>query len=184
MSVRVAILVYDTCAVLEVALSSLFIRQRHEVITVGLEDQTFTSMEGLLLRPHMLLEDVHPDTIHAFIIPEGQPDAIKGNLILGKKLRSFNDRGMLLVAIGAGPVHLGTAGILNGHRFTSSVYLTRLEDFPGGTFVDDDIVEDSNIITARANAYVDLALLLGKRLEVFNEQPDHDGTSWAFKEFE
>lgn len=61
-------IVCDTCAVLEVALSSHVIRQRHEVITVGFEDQTFTSMEGLMLRPHMLLEDVHPDTIHAFII--------------------------------------------------------------------------------------------------------------------
>ncbi|QLH74361.1 MAG: hypothetical protein HPY73_02090 [Methanomassiliicoccales archaeon] len=50
--------------------------------------------------------------------------------------------------------------------------------------MDDDVIEDGNMITARANAYVDLALLLGKRLEVFNDQVDHELTMQDFKEFE
>lgn len=181
---RVAILVYDTCAQFEVVLASLFIKQKHEIITVGLEDRTFTSFEGFLLRPHMLLEDLDPESISAFIIPGGDPDTIKGNLILGKKLRSFNERKMLIAAICGGPVHLGIAGLLKDRKFTSSVYEKRREDFPGGTYVDDDIVEDGNIITAHPNAYVDFALLLAKRLDVFKDQADYDETVRGFREFQ
>lgn len=180
---RVAILVYDTCAQFEVVLASLFIKQKHDIVTVGLEDRAFTSMEGFLLKPHMLLEDLHPDSIDAFIIPGGDPEKIKGNMVLGKKLRSFNDRKKLIAAICAGPVHLGTAGLLNGRKFTSSVYKDRPDDFPGGTYVDEDIVEDGHIITAHPNAYVDFALLLGKRLDVFKDEDDYEETVRSFREF-
>jgi len=180
---RVAILVYDTFAQFEVVLASLFIKQKHEIVTVGLEDRTFTSMEGFQVKPHMLLEDLGPDTIDAFIVPGGQPDVIKGNLVLGKKLRSFNDRKILIAAICGGPSHLGIAGILNGKRFTSSVYNDHPDYFPGGTYVDDELVEDGNIITAQPNAYVDFALLLGQRLNAFKDQADYDETVRGFREF-
>lgn len=181
---RVAILVYDTCAQFEVVLASLFIGRKHEIVTVGLDDRAVTSMEGFLLKPHMLLEDLAPDSIGAFIVPGGQPDTIKGNLILGKKLRSFNDRKVLIAAICGAPCHLGIAGLLKDRRFTSSVYEERPDDFPGGTYVDDDIVEDGNIITAHPNAYVDFALLLAKRLDAFKDQADYDETVRCFREFE
>jgi putative intracellular protease/amidase len=181
---RVAILIYDTCAQFEVVLASLFIKQKHEMVTVGLDDRAVTSMEGFLLKPHMLLEALAPASIGAFIIPGGQPDTIKGNLILGKKLRSFNERKILIAAICGGPLHLGTAGLLKDRRFTSSIYKERPDDFPGGTYVDEDLVEDGNIITAQPNAYVDFALLLGKRLDVFKDQADYDETVREFRGFE
>jgi protein deglycase len=166
---HVGILVYDTMAQFEVMFAAWILKDKGEVVTYGLEMRDFETMEGFKVRPHRLLEDMRPDDVSLFIVPGGQPDTIAGNLILGNKLRGLNDRGKLLAAICGGPVHLGKAGVLQGKRFTSSLYYVRPDDFAGGTYVDEDLVEDGNVITAWPNAYVDFALLLGRRMNAFKD---------------
>ncbi|OPY32473.1 MAG: Intracellular protease 1 [Methanomassiliicoccales archaeon PtaU1.Bin124] len=177
------ILVYDTCAQFEVMFASWILKDKGEVVTYGLEMRDYESMEGFRLRPHRLLEDMIPDEISLFIIPGGQPDVIAGNMILGKKLRGLNDRGKLLAAICGGPVHLGKAGVLQGKRFTTSVYEERKGDFEGGTYVDEDLVEDGNVITAWPNAYADFAIALGRRMNAFKDEAEEQQVIHIIKEF-
>jgi putative intracellular protease/amidase len=181
---QVAILVYDTCAQFEVVLAALFLKQKAEIVTYGLEMRDFTTYEGFLVRPHRLLEDMDPDKVDLFIVPGGIPEKILEDLILGKKLRGLNERGKVLAAICGGPVHLGKAGVLQGKRFTTSVYELRPGDFEGGIFVDEDVVEDGNIITARPNAYVDFALILARRMRTFEDAEDDAETVRVFREFQ
>ena len=181
---KVAILVYDTCVQFEVIIAAYLCKYNGEVVTVGLEMKDYQTMEGFIVRPHMLLEDLDPDSIDAFIVPGGYPESIMGNLILGKKLRSVNERGKLIAAICGGPVHLGKAGILNGKRFTTTVLDKYPEAFEGGTYVDEDVVEDGNILTAWPNAYVDFAVKIGDRLNLFKDQADREETVRIFKGFQ
>lgn len=181
---HVAILIYDTCVQFEVVLAALFLKQKAEIVTYGLEMRDHITYEGFLVRPHRLLEDMDPDKVDLFIIPGGDPDEMLGDLILGKKLRGLNERGKVLAAICGGPVHLGTAGVLQGKRFTSPEYMSRPGDFEGGIFVDDDVVEDGNIITARPNAYVDFALTLARRMNTFVDAEDDAETVRVFREFQ
>jgi 4-methyl-5(b-hydroxyethyl)-thiazole monophosphate biosynthesis len=181
---QVAILVYDTCVQFEVVLAALFLKQKAEIVTYGLEMREHESEEGFLVRPHRLLEDMEPDKVDLFIIPGGDPESILGNMVLGKKLRGLNARGKVLAAICGGPVHLGKAGVLQGRCFTSSVYNSRPGDFEGGTFVDEDVVEDGNVITALPNAYVDFALTLARRMKVFIDEEDEAETIRVFREFQ
>lgn len=60
------------------------------------------------------------------------------------------------------PNVLEKAGILKGLGSTCSV--------------DADIVRDGNVITARANAYVDFAIEVGKALDIFEGEADLQGT--------
>jgi transcriptional regulator GlxA family with amidase domain len=81
-------------------------------------------------------------------------------------------------------VHLGKAGILHGRRFTTTVKDEYPEAFEGATYVDEDIVEDGNVITAWPNALADLAIIIGDRLGMFKDQADHDMTVRIFKCFQ
>ena len=180
---KVGILVYDGCVQFEVDLAAFLIRQKHEMITFGLEVRDHESAEGFLLRPHRLLADLDPDVIDAFIIPGGEPEPILGNVTLNRTLRNLNGRGKLLAAICGGPIHLSQAGVLQGRRFTSTLYATRASDFLSGTYIDEDVVVDDNIITAWPNAFVDFALILGDRLQIFKDQADREETVRIFREF-
>jgi protein deglycase len=181
--VNTGILVYDTCAQFEVVFAALLLKDKGNVTTYGLEMRDFETMEGFKVRPHLHLEDLNPDDLDLFIIPGGQPKAIIGNELLGLKLRALNSRGKLLAAICGGPVHLGKAGVLRGKRFTTSVYEEWREAFEDGTYVDEDLVEDGNIITAWPNAYADFALTLGRRMGAFKDDDEEASTVRVIREF-
>ncbi|HEY3421399.1 MAG TPA: DJ-1/PfpI family protein [Methanomassiliicoccales archaeon] len=142
------------------------------------------TMEGFRVRPHRLLEDLRPEDVDLFIIPGGQPAVIAGNELLGQKLRELNSHGKLLAAICGGPVHLGKAGVLRGRRFTTSVFEEWQDAFEGGTYVDQDLVEDGNIITAWPNAYADFALTLGRRMGAYKDEAEEASTVRMIREFQ
>lgn len=180
---RVGILVYDGCVQFEVVLAAFFVQQRGEIVTYGLEIRDHRSAEGFRLRPDHLLSDLEPESIDALIIPGGEPSAIMDNPVLMEKLRALNAEGRLLAAICAAPVHLSRAGVLEGRRFTSSIYNERPGDFTSGAYLDEDVVQDGNIVTAWPNAYVDFAIALTDRLHIFTDKADRDETIRVFREF-
>jgi len=79
-------------------------------------------------------------------------------------LRTAHEAGAAFGAICAGPLFLAKAGILKGRRFTHG-YDRHDPDFlspywAGGTFEDEMIVVDGNIVTAKPEAHIDLAVEL------------------------
>ena len=151
---------------------------------MGWRCRDYETMEGFRVRPHRLLEDLRPNDVDLFIIPGGQPAVIAGNALLSQKLNELNSQGKLLAAICGGPVHLGKAGVLRGRRFTTSVFEEWREAFDGGTYIDEDLVEDRNIITAWPNAYADFALTLGRRMGAFNDEAEEASTVRMMREFQ
>ena len=70
----------------------------------------------------------------------------------------MNDKKVIIAGICAGVDILDKAGILKNISSTISSDL--------------DCVHDENIVTARANAYVDFAIEVGKTLELFEDEAD------------
>ncbi len=183
-AMNTGILVYDTCAQFEVVFAALILKDKGDVTTYGVEMREFETMEGFKIKPHKLLKDLSTDDTDLFIIPGGQPGVIAGNALLGRKIREMDSQGKLLAAICGGPVHLGNSGVLRGRRFTTSVFEEWKDAFEGGTYVDEDLVEDGNIITAWPNAYADFALTLGRRMGAFRDEAEDASMVRMVREFQ
>ena len=76
---------------------------------------------------------------------------------------------VLIAAICAGVDVLDNAGILQDVKSTHSI--------------DEDFVSDKNIITARANAYVDFAIEVAKKLDLFMSGEDLQETVDFWKNY-
>ncbi len=75
----------------------------------------------------------------------------------------------MINGICAGVDVLDNAGILQGVRSTHST--------------DEDFVSDKNVITSRANAYVDFAIEVAKKLNLFESEEDLQGTVDFWKNY-
>ncbi|MGD1060572.1 MAG: DJ-1/PfpI family protein [Methanomassiliicoccales archaeon] len=181
---RTCILYYDSCALFEVTIAALFMKHAGEVVTVGPEIRDYESWEGLRVRPHMRLKDLDAENVDLFILPGGDPDNVADDPDLRRTLVALNQKGKVIAAICAGPVILARSGILRGRRYNSSVAEERKSEFAGAIHDDRDVVEDGNIVTALPNAYVDLALTLGKKMNIFEDRADYDETVRIYREFE
>jgi len=84
-------------------------------------------------------------------------------------LKELKENNILIAGICAGVDLLDDAGILKGLKSTHST--------------DDDIVNDDNVITARANSYVDFAIEVAKELELFECKEYLKETIYFWKNF-
>jgi len=74
-------------------------------------------------------------------------------------LKAANDAGATFGAICAGPLLLARAGLLKGRRFTHGYGPdSPLPDWKDGSYQDQPVVVDGNIVTAKPQAYIDFAI--------------------------
>ncbi len=112
----------------------------HEV--TGRFDLTFAHLKSL--------EEVDPAQYEGIFLPGGPHyQAIEQNEEVKGLLRSFFESGKLTAAICAGPTVLGHLGLLKGKHYTC--FTSMNEDF-GGTYHDQYVVRDGNLITGRSAA--------------------------------
>lgn len=130
------ILVYDGFVMFEVGMTSMFMKTKGDVITVGFDGKDVTANDGFVIKPHMQLKDVNPDEVELFVIPGGKYDHIYNTPALNKLLNEINKSGKVIAAICAGPLHLATAGLLDGRKYTSYKLEGYEKDFETATYVD------------------------------------------------
>ena len=122
-----------------------------------------------------LADALHIEQIEALIIPGGpirpqQPPLT--NLIC-----KLDQEKRLLAAICNGPQYLGRAGILARHKFTTSYSHEKIAElgndnpFPMQNYVDQRVVRDGHVITAKGRAFVDFAFEIFTYLRIFQENP-------------
>ncbi|MEI6797138.1 MAG: DJ-1/PfpI family protein [Methanomassiliicoccales archaeon] len=174
---KAIVFVYDTVAIFEVSLSCMFLKYSGDVATAGLEIRDYESYEGLRLRPHHLLEDLDMDDFDCFIVPGGRPETILGNNLLSRKLRQMHAKGGVVAAICGGPVHLAKAGLLKERRYTTTLHGEMSNEFCEGTYVDEIVVADGNIITAKPQGNIDMAFAILDQLELW-ESPEERAETW------
>lgn len=179
---RAALYIHDNYVLFEVVLSRYFLGTKGEVVVVSSDGRPHRSMEGFLTAADMRLDELDLASIDAFILPGGREEDIADHAGLRAALRELDARGCIIAAICGGPLQLARAGLLDGRQFTSSVAEDHPEAFAGATFVDQNVVVDGHIVTAQAYGYVDMALVLGRMLDVFEDERDYQETVQAFRE--
>lgn len=178
------VVIYDGFVHFEVVLACYLMKSAGKIITVSPDEKPITSYEGFKTVPHMYLKDVNPDDVDLFIIPGGDPSVLMGNTELYSLLQELNKRNKAVAAICAAPVHLASAGVIKNRRFTTTLPLEAFEAFNGCIYENSNFVVDGNILTAKANAYVDFALEAGRLMNIYKDEADFEETVKYFKYFD
>lgn len=143
-----------------------------EIVTVGYEPTPVISQAGFTYLPQcILLEALDFDDIEGLIIPGGpirpQQEALTAII------QRLDAQEKLLAAICFGPQYLGRAGILDRHTYTTSCMPETIrslqvpDPFPRGNCIDQRVVRDGHVITAKGAAFVDFAFAICDYLDIF-----------------
>lgn len=151
-------LVYDKSCFYEIVILNYFMNYSDcDMVFCSLDGEPIKAMEGYSVNVDTALADLDKDQIRSFIVPGGKITEIDNDEVRSY-LRSLNERNVLIAGICAGVDVLDHAGILCDVKSTHST--------------DEDFVVDQNVITARANAYVDFAIEVAKKLNLFESEED------------
>jgi protease I len=122
------------------------------VVIVGSgSKQSYKSKRGSATIPVDTTADkVKAEDFDAIIIPGGYaPDKMRLYQPMVDLVRKAHDEGKVIAAICHGPQLLISADIVKGHRVTSWPSVAVDLKNAGGTWVDEPVVRDNNIITSR-----------------------------------
>lgn len=162
------ILLFDLACIYEIVILNYFLKfTGAEIKYCSLNEKTITTLEGFSLNIDTRLSELDTDGVRSFIVPGGDVTGLRKEEV-SQFLEKMKENGKVIAGICAGVDILDEAGILKGISSTHSTDL--------------DVVRDHHIITARANAYVDFAIEVGKELEIFENEEDLKETIdfWKF----
>ncbi|MDQ1730199.1 MAG: protease [Mycobacterium sp.] len=150
--VRVALLIEDEYQILEGWYPHLRLQEAGATVTVvgnGLKD-TFESKEHYPMRADVGAPDADPADFDAVIVPGGfAPDNMRLHPEMIDFVRKIHQAGKLTASICHGGWVLISAGALKGRKATGYAPIRDDVVNAGGTWLDQAVVEDGNVITAR-----------------------------------
>lgn len=143
---------------------ALLKRSGIEVDIYALNDTKANGKHGLVLSDINILTDVDLSDYACLLLPGGPHYAeIESNQLVQSIIKQFIEEEKVIAAICAAPTILGHAGYLENKNYTC--FTSMNEDFKG-TYVDQYVVVDDNIITARsAAASIDFAFAIIQKLQ-------------------
>jgi protease I len=149
---RIAVLIEDHYQVLEAWYPYLYLRgEGFETVFVGPGRATsYGSKEGYPAEEELQMDRASPEDFDAVVIPGGYaPDMMRRHRPMIDFVKAMNSRRKVVAAICHGPWMAASAGILTGRKATS--YFAIKDDITnaGATWLDQEVVVDSNLITSR-----------------------------------
>ncbi|WP_240768071.1 MULTISPECIES: DJ-1/PfpI family protein [Paenibacillus] len=172
-NINTHVLIYDGFVNFEIMLATYLMKTQGEIITLGLNSDMVNSYEGFIVKPHKDIKEIDFDEVEILLIPGGDIGAIEGNHQLTSLIKRLDTNGKYIGAICSGVELVKQAGVLEGKEFTEN----RINN-------DETYTVSQNIITAKANGYVDFAIELGKMLNIYSDEDDYNETIRFFKYFE
>lgn len=152
------VILYDSCCLYEIVSTNYYLQfSGAEVVFAGLGKRPVRTKEGFSVNVDCCLEEVDFSDVRSLILPGGNK-AVLGTDAVKAAIQTVYSAGKLVAAICSAVDVLEDAGILADVRSTHST--------------DDDCVCDKNVITARANAYVDFGIEAAKYLDLFSDEAD------------
>lgn len=150
--------VYNTSCFYEIVILNYFMSVTNcDMIFCSLDGRSIKATEGFSVNVDIALKELDKEQIRSFIVPGGDISIID-NEDFRIFLQDLKKKDILIAGICAGVDVLENAEILHEVKSTRSL--------------DEDCVCDKNIITARANAYVDFAIEVAKKLDLFESEDD------------
>jgi protease I len=131
--------------------------------------------KGITVPVDRTLDEARPDEYDALQLPGGalNADNLRMNPRVQAFVRSFQEAGKPMAIICHAPWLLVSAGLVRGRKLTS--YHTIQDDIrnAGGTWIDQEVVEDENWVTSRQPK--DLPAFNQAMLRLFARAPAHAG---------
>lgn len=184
---KALILLFDGYAEFEVNLVGLFFNgDGSEVVMTADRDEVEYVTGGANFRtvPHVKLSEINPTEFDLLAIPGGSLTHLLDHQPVLNLIRAFHRAGKVIGAICAGPALLGAAGVLGDHSFTTSYSQENLEVahlFNWEKCTGQDVTVDGNFVTAKGNGYVEFAVALAERVNLFSSPEEIEGTLDYFK---
>lgn len=171
MKKRIALLVYPEFSLQEVSNLMFLFRWNYDTLTdvIYTKMEAVKSEEGINILPSKTYNDFCINDYDCLILPgcSDTKEAIR-NKELNTFLRSFKGNNQFVIgAICAGPLFLAQAGLLQGKKYTASLFVEMIEQFmfiEENNFVTAPVVEDGNLITAGGSAFNDFAVHIARKL--------------------
>ncbi len=162
-------LVYDTSCFYEIVILNYFMSfTKCDVILCSLDGKAIRTAEGYSVNVDTSLNKVNLNEVRSFIIPGGEVSIIS-NEEVKNVLQELKKKNTLIAGICAGVDLLDEVGVLKDIKSTHST--------------DENVVNDSKVITSRANGYVDFAIEVAKELELFEDDADLEETIDFWKNY-
>lgn len=177
------ILVYEGFVQFEIVLASYLLKHAGDIVTVGVSKDPVVSAESFKVIPDITIDEVDIDEVDAFIVPGVYPDTLSDHPEFYTLLEKLNAKGKVIGAICSAPRHLAKANVLKNKKYTTTINPRDFAEFDVDNFVNQNVVVDGNIITAKANGYVDFGIELGKMLDIYEDEADYQETIDYFKLF-
>jgi putative intracellular protease/amidase len=157
---KALVIFYPDCIEFEAMLATQMLHGENLTIDVATPDGAdYLGPSGIAVRATHSYAEVHPEEYRVVIVPGGDTETVLDNITLIEILRGANDAGATFGAICAGPLLLARAGLLKERRFTHGYGAdSKLADWEGGCYMDQWVVVDGNIVTAKPQAYIDFAV--------------------------
>jgi putative intracellular protease/amidase len=145
------------------------------VKTVAVEKKIVRSMGNVAVMPDLTLDDLDMNRVDLLLLPGGTLWEKGGNLEIKFLLDQVIKMGKTVAAICGATSFLAQHGYLDSIRHTSNnleYYLLQVApDYQGAEwYVDDPVVVDQNIITAKGTAMVEFAEAIFKQVNVMHDE--------------
>jgi protease I len=126
------------------------IEEGYEVTVATLEGGEVAGYNSAPIKRTVPLKEINVDDYAALYIPGGDaPEKLREEEIVQETVRKFAEQDKLIGAICHGPQILASAGLLEGKEITAYPELHEEMKEAGAKFVDQSVVVDGNLITAR-----------------------------------
>ena len=133
--------------------ASAFTKAGHKLAHIGLKKGKTVKgkKEGTDVTIDLAIEDVSVDDFDALLIPGGySPDKLRAHEKAVKFVKDFMASGKPVFSICHGPQLLITADVLKDRKVTGWKSIIQDIKNAGAVFVDEEVVEDSNLVSSRS----------------------------------
>ncbi|SFO13601.1 Putative intracellular protease/amidase [Pseudobutyrivibrio sp. JW11] len=155
---KTVVLLYETCCIYEIVITNYFLQcTGHEIVFATVDGKSVTAQEKFSLNATCALREIDPKDVELLLVPGGDISTIDNEEVYSF-IRSVVDNKGIVAGICNGVDELDKAGVLKGIESTHSVK--------------DDLVVGEYVITAKANMYVDMAIAIGKKMNLFVDEAD------------
>ena len=179
---KIAVFLFDGITDYEVTfiIHLLSVDAGKEIVTVSYDNKPVKSSSGLTYKADKLVSEILDEEIEGVIISGGWCGELREEL--SELINKLNSQKKLIAGIcGTGTVLLAKSGVLEERKYTTPIIewtdkhrevFGKEEPFNREYFIDERVVVDKNIITAKGIAFIDFSIEICDYFNLFESEQE------------
>ncbi|GLC87079.1 DJ-1/PfpI family protein [Lysinibacillus piscis] len=173
---KTAVLLYPQFSEYELSVAlSILMQGAKPIVTVGLSDTLIRGESGLTCLADTTIHQLKDEEIDSLLLP-GCMDigVLQHEQHVLTWIQRIAEQQALIASISSSPYLLAKAGLLKDKKYTVGLTQEQREVlgvFEGSHYMNDLVVQDGNIITARGSGFIQFGIVMGQALRLsFNDK--------------